>query len=273
MGGCPKAIVELIPTADRSNRLLCSGGILQRKIADKTWLFPYSFPVRHGGWRFSHRARHIVMTKHLNIALILGCLLFTGCRSVYYSAWEKLGKHKRDLLQSKVEQVRDDQQEASEQLKDALTRLQELYGFQGGELEKTYRQLEKDYENSVEKAEAVRKRIREMNTIAEDLFAEWESEASLISSPNLRESSRAQLRETRDRYAELYTATTRAERAMEPVLVKFRDYVLFLKHNLNAQAIGSLQGEAAQIQIDISKLIQEMNTSIRKADEFIKRGK
>lgn len=189
---------------------------------------------------------------------------------MYYSTWEKLGKEKRDLLQTKVKQVRDGQQEASQQLKDALTRLQELYGVQGGELEKTYRGLQRDYERSTEKAKGLKDRIRQMNQIARDLFKEWETEAKSITSDSLRESSLKQLRDTRSRYDELYAATQRAEQGMEPVLVKFRDYVLYMKHNLNAQAIGALQGEAKKIQIDISQLIDEMNAAIRKADDFIR---
>ena len=57
---------------------------------------------------------------------------------------------------------------------------------------------------------------------------------------------------------------------MYPVLVAFRDHVLYLKHNLNAQAIASLKGEATNIQTDITKLITEMNKAIARADEFIK---
>jgi hypothetical protein len=181
-----------------------------------------------------------------------------------------LGKQKRDLLQTKVKQVRDEQQQASQQLKDALTRLQELYGFQGGELEKTYRGLQRDYDRSAQKAKDLKERIRQMNQIARDLFKEWESEARSISSDSLRQDSLKQLRDTRAGYEELYAATQRAEQTLEPVLVKFRDYVLYMKHNLNAQAIGALQGEAKKIQIDISQLIDEMNAAIRKADEFIR---
>jgi len=209
------------------------------------------------------------MKKFATFALLFSCL-FLGCRSVYYSTWEKLGKQKRDLLQSKVKQVRDEQQDASQQLKDALTRLQELYGFQGGDLEKIYRGLQRDYDSSAAKARALQDRIRQMNQIARDLFKEWESEAKSITSSTLRESSLSQLRETRRRYEELYTATLKAEQSMEPVLAKFRDYVLYLKHNLNAQAIGALQVEAKKIQIDISQLIDEMNAAIRKADEFMR---
>ena len=202
--------------------------------------------------------------------LLLFVLFSVGCRSVYYSTWEKFGKYKRDLLQSKVKQVRDDQKETTEQLKDALTRLQELYGFKGGELEKMYRRLQGDYDDSAAKAAALKKRIGEMDQIATDLFKEWEKEDASISTASLRDQSQQQLRDTQQRYRELYSATTRAERSIEPVLTKFHDYVLFFKHNLNAQAIGALQGEASKIQVDITKLIQDMNDSIAQAEKFMK---
>jgi hypothetical protein len=105
--------------------------------------------------------------------------------------------------------------------------------------------------------------------VATDLFSEWEKEIKQISTPSLQSASRTQLRETRSRYDSLHSALKRAEDSMEPVLVKFRDHVLYLKHNLNAQAIASLKGEATNIQTDISRLIAEMNKSIAKADEFI----
>lgn len=215
------------------------------------------------------------MRNRVWLAIGLTAVIFASaaCRSVYYSTWEKLGKHKRDLLQSKVREVRDEQKEASQELKDALTRLQELTGFKGGELEKTYRKLQSDYDSASSSAEGVRERIREMDRIARDLFREWETELKSISSAELREADRRQLDDTKRRYEDLHSATKRAESSMEPVLVKFRDYVLYLKHNLNAQAIGALQGEATKIQIDISRLIDEMNAAIREADEFLQQNK
>ena len=57
---------------------------------------------------------------------------------------------------------------------------------------------------------------------------------------------------------------------MSPVLKQFNDYVLYLKHNLNAQAIASLKGEAASITTEINRLIEQMNKSIVRADEFVK---
>src|SRR5262245_52779102 len=101
-------------------------------------------------------------------------LATTGCRSVYYSAWETLGKHKRDLLKDNVEAARDDQKAATEQFKDALTRLKEIYRFEGGNLEKTYKALASDYDRSVSKADAVKSRIRKVEQVGGDLFREWE---------------------------------------------------------------------------------------------------
>jgi len=62
----------------------------------------------------------------------------------------------------------------------------------------------------------------------------------------------------------------KAETKIEPVLSAFRDQVLFLKHNLNAQAVASLQSEVTTMEADISKLITEMEKSIAEADSFIK---
>jgi hypothetical protein len=60
---------------------------------------------------------------------------------------------------------------------------------------------------------------------------------------------------------------------MDPVLKRFNDQVLYLKHNLNAQAIASLQTTAAGIDTDVSALIKDMEASIAEADDFIKQMK
>jgi hypothetical protein len=208
-------------------------------------------------------------SRGVSVSLFLSLVLLMGCSSAYYSTWEKLGVYKRDLLKKRVVAARDDQKEAGQQFKDALTRLKELYGFKGGDLEKVYDSLKSDLDKSTAKADSVRKRVKEVESVAADLFAEWEKELKEISSENLRERSRTQLRETRNRYETLHDALKRAEKSMDPVLTQFRDQVLFLKHNLNAQALSSLQKESLSIQDDITKLLSEMDHSIKQADSFI----
>ena len=205
-------------------------------------------------------------------ALVAAAILFpaTGCKTAYYAAYEKFGVYKRDLLKKSVVAARDDQKQAQEQFKDALTRLKEITKFDGGAVEKAYNGLKSEYDDCVKRADAVHKRVREVESVSADLFAEWEKENDQISTPSLRDTSRKQLSDTKQRYNELHTALVSAEQTMPPVLTKFNDYVLYLKHNLNAQAIASLNGEAASIQTEIGNLLEQMNKSIARADEFVK---
>src|SRR5262245_21909483 len=97
----------------------------------------------------------------------------SGCSSAYYAAYEQVGVYKRDRLKKRVVAARDEQKEAGEQFKDALTRLKEMYGFEGGDLEKAYSRLQSEYNDCADRAERVHKRIKDMETVANDLFAEW----------------------------------------------------------------------------------------------------
>ncbi len=210
---------------------------------------------------------HLIWIKGLAMILLV---LSLGCQSMYYSAWEKLGKEKRHLLRDQVEKAQEDQQEASEQFKDVLTRIKTLYGFEGGALEDAYEKLKADYEESKVRADAVSKRIERVEEIAGDLFREWEEELKEISDRGLRSKSAQSLKIAKERYERLHSAMAKAESSMAPVLKRLKDHVLFLKHNLNAQAIGALKKEVGEIEVDVAALIRDMGKSIEEADQFLK---
>jgi len=204
------------------------------------------------------------------VLLVLAVVLLSGCRSTYYAMWEGLGKEKRHLLRDEVEQAREDQAEASEEFKDALTRVKELTGFHGGELENVYLQLKDDYEDCEQRAAIIDERIANVEQIATDLFAEWETEIGQMTNPAFRASSRQSLARTRERYQQLHRAMVRARERMTPVLIRLNDYVLFLKHNLNAQAVGALGTEMGRIEADVDVLVRDIERSIQAADLFLK---
>ncbi len=202
-------------------------------------------------------------------ALLLAAALLAGCSTAYYETMETFGFEKRDLLVDRVEDARDAQDDASEQFTDALDQFRATVNFDGGDLEKTYDRLNREYERSVDQADEVRQRIDDVESVAEDLFKEWEGEIQEYSSAQLKSESQAMLRDTRARYGELMTAMRRAEASMDPVLESFQDQVLVLKHNLNARAIGALKGELASIERDTEVLVAQMQQSIAEADAFI----
>ena len=211
-----------------------------------------------------------ILLRSSALLLLAAIVSLTGCRATMYSAYEKVGIYKRDLLKKRVVAARDEEKGAQKEFKDALTRLKEMTGFDGGELEKRYRNLQSDYDDAAARVTDVHKRIQEVETVAGDLFDEWEKENRQIETPELRQISRQQLNETRQRYDDMLTALKRSEQSMDPVLHKLHDYVLALKHTLNAQAIAALSGESSKIQADVSRLLDDMNASIARADEFIK---
>jgi hypothetical protein len=203
------------------------------------------------------------------VALCALLLAVTGCKSAYYNTWEKLGWAKRDILVDRVKDARDDQEEAKKQFKTTLERFQEVTNFQGGDLEAKYKKLNGEYEDSVSAADEVSKRIKAVETVATDMFKEWQEEIKQYSNAELRRSSEEKLRDTRERYNQLIGVMKQAEGKMKPVLAAFKDQVLYLKHNLNAQAVSSLQATAAGIEADVGKLIADMEKSIAEANAFI----
>jgi DNA repair exonuclease SbcCD ATPase subunit len=183
---------------------------------------------------------------------------------------EKLGYHKRDLLVERVEEARDSQEETKEQFQSALEKFAAVVSFEGGDLQDLYNDLRRELDQSEARAGEVRERIDSVEEVAGDLFAEWEAELEQYSQERLRRASRRQLDQTKDRYGELIRRMRAAEERIEPVLVAFRDQVLFLKHNLNARAVASLQAELVNVEADVGQLVREMEAAIDEADAFIR---
>ena len=212
----------------------------------------------------------MIMTYLLRPFLILGFLLFTACSSMYYSGLEKMGIPKRELMVHRVEKARDTQEETKEQFKSALAQFTAVTQFNGGDLEDIYNNLNDEYEASVDQASEVRKRIDDIKDVSEALFEEWEEEITQFSSASLKRNSQQKLSDTQRQYQQLIGAMERAESKLQPVLLVFKDQVLYLKHNLNARAISALKNELSGIQSNVSSLIASMETSINEANDFIR---
>jgi len=213
------------------------------------------------------QGKYVMLKK----SLLLGALLagLVGCESAYYSAWEKVGVHKRDIMVDRIEDVRESQQDVKEQFSSALERFTAELNFDGGELEAVYNALNAEYEDSRSEADTLSKRIDAVEGVAEALFDEWQTELNQYSSASLRRQSSDQLKQTRRQYTQMLNTMHTAERKMAPVLNTLQDQVLFLKHNLNARAIASLKTEFKGLKKDIQRLIGDMEHSIKAADTFL----
>jgi predicted nuclease with TOPRIM domain len=194
----------------------------------------------------------------------------SGCSRIYYSTWEVFGKHKRDLLRDEVEAGREQQIATQEQFQDALQVLQASYGTIDQDMQERYDDLKASYDAADKDSIRLIKRIEEIEKTANDLFDEWNQEAESMQNQQLRSSSLEKLSQMQSQFRELSASLRSSQRTMEPVLVSLRDHTLYLKHNLNSAALGSLKQEAQAIELDIVDLVNRMDNSIRDSEKFLR---
>jgi len=208
----------------------------------------------------------LFLLRSLSFILFLS---LNACSSLYYKGLEQIGIPKREIMVHRVEKARDTQEETKEQFKSTLAKFSEVSRFNGGDLDVIYTKLNAAYEKSVDQAKAVRKRIDDIKDVSSALFAEWEDEITQYHSTSLKRKSQQQLNTTKRQYQKLIQSMALAESKLQPILMVFKDQVMFLKHNLNARAISSLKNDLHRIESDVSTLIVAMEKSIDEANAFI----
>ncbi|MBT8085436.1 MAG: DUF2959 domain-containing protein [Woeseia sp.] len=215
--------------------------------------------------------------QHFNLQILRMTTIFglfvmlTGCATVQYSALEKVGIHKRDILVDRVEDARDAQADTREDLVSAYEELSSLINYDGGELEKKYKRLSSSVEDAGDARDELDDRLTAIDRVSKDLFKEWESELDLYTNPGLRADQKEKLGVARTQFATMRSRMQKARDRVDPVMAVLSDNVLFLKHSLNAQALTALRGQAAVLEGQVDVLIRDMQVAIDEADAFIGR--
>lgn len=199
-------------------------------------------------------------------------LVLSACGTVQkaqYSALEKVGIHKRDILVDRIEKTSETQEETKQQFQSAYEELASLVDIEDGGLEKKYKRMAKAVEASEDKASELDERIKSVNEVANALFDEWQEELQEYQSASLRRTSEANLSSTKKRYATIYKKMQDSQQRVDPVLKVLQDNTLYLKHNLNARAVNSLSNEVLVIEGKVARLIEQMEASINESKKFI----
>lgn len=192
-----------------------------------------------------------------------------GCDRMYYGTMKKFGWEKRDILISRVRDARKAQQDAQQEFKTALDRFREVVSVEGGALEDKYEKLDGQLRRAEDRAKAVHDRVKSVRDVSDDLFKEWRKELGQYRNKDLRAESEREMRATRRRTDAVLASMQRAEARLEPVLQPLRDRVLFLKHNLNAKALGALGNELSGVEGNVDALVADLQRSIADADAFL----
>ncbi len=215
--------------------------------------------------------------RHQPISLFVAALfllgILGGCQSAYYGALEKVGIAKREVLVDRVVAARKSQDEAQVAYVDALDQFRTVVAVDGGNLEATYHRLKGRLEQAQARADAFSARIDAVESVADALFREWSGELKQYQDAGLRARSKTALERTRIRYQAVQQAMRRAQASFKPALAGLNDQVLYLKHNLNAAAIGAIRNELPRMQDDAERLRRDIEYSSSEADRFLREFK
>ena len=204
------------------------------------------------------------------LLLCLAVVSLPACDSLYYKTMRKFGVEKRDILVKRVRSAQEAQQEGKQEFRDALETFRSVVAVEGGALEDKYKTLDDTLQDAEKRANEIHDRVNAVKDVAGDLFNEWEKEIGKYSDRALKAESQRELRETKKKADTVIAAMRRAESRIDPVLQPLRDRVLFLKHNLNARAIGALDKELVAVSTNVDTLVADLETSIAEADTFIR---
>lgn len=203
------------------------------------------------------------------VLVLLALAALPACDSLYYKTMKRFGLEKRDILVRRVRDAREAQQKGKEEFRSALERFRSVVETEGGTLEEKYTALNRELERSEDRAKEIRDRVKAVRDVADDLFKEWEKELGQYEDRQLRAQSQRELRATRQRAQTVIAAMEKAQQRVDPVLQPLRDRVLFLKHNLNASAIGALDKELLALRTNVDALVKDLESSIAQAETFI----
>jgi len=135
-------------------------------------------------------------------------------------------------------------------------------GDEGKDRRKLYKNLMKEMDNCDKRVEGVRKRTAEMNGAASMYFEERGKSLESIGSEDLRARGQARLEESKAEYAQILELGRAAGGDYQGFMAKLRDQVLFLGHDLNPDALASLDEDVKKQNTAASDLFAKIDGTI-----------
>jgi hypothetical protein len=184
---------------------------------------------------------------------------------------EMKGVEKKELLKDRVVDAKNAQKATEKTLQAALADLKALNAANGKNLEKKYRALQFNYEDAVKNADQFHQGVQQVESLAQSLYSDWESDINKIDTVSLKTQSQQSLAESRSRYEMMDTQFKSTEEKLMPVLKKYNDQIRYLKYNLDSKSLASVRNENKIIQSEMEQLIHDLNKSVASADDFIRK--
>lgn len=216
-----------------------------------------SVPKRSG--RLPVNKRSWILLLLLPAALLIGCQALDPARGSF-------GLDRRDRLVQELDHTNYALLEVQRAFGSAKTDLEEFENKSDLTLRERHVQLSERYSRCEEAVTAAKAAIANLENGARRFFLGWDSELFDYTNPEARKASRIQLEKTRGEYETMIAQVRESEQLMTSVVSEFRDYISFLRHNLNVQEFSSLNEPSADLEARIELLIEDLSRSLDATD-------
>ncbi len=199
-------------------------------------------------------------------ALLL--LLLGSCQSIYYSTMSRFGVDKRDILVDRTEKAGESMAELEARIGEMARAYRDTLLVESGDLRELHAHFSRSYDRAEDAAEDFHERIADIQSIAETMFEQWKRETDEIMDTELRRQSLDNFGTAQTSYTRLVRTMRNAETALDPLLTRFHDHVVFLKLNLHRTALVSLSENQDALFAEAAGLGKLLGSAIKETRGF-----
>lgn len=205
------------------------------------------------------------MNRPQIVVVLLSFLMLTA---VILSGCATSGPKQAANLVSDVEDSRQALQVTKEQIQSTLDAANAIGQPEGGNLQSDFQRLDREVEQSGEKAEEFRKSVASMDKTGNTYFANWAKQLDQFKTEAFRSRSEARLEETRGRYVQVLTTMQQAKEKFNPFAEKLHDLMLYLNFNLNREGVAAMRNSVDELRSEAVGLYTVIDTAVQEADGF-----
>jgi DNA repair exonuclease SbcCD ATPase subunit len=209
----------------------------------------------------------IILTTTAMAAALFGCK-----SSTYYEAAETVGYEKREMLIDRLQEARDSQVGAKQQMQTALYTLRRIGSVPETELEDLHDDLATEVNRAKDQLDDLHDDIAAVESVARSLFDDWEDDLAKFENQEARNRSQEELRDTRKRHETLVAELRSSERKLQRIMPRLEDQARVLEHAEELGRSPSLTDDLDDVREEISTLIEELDDSIDRTQRFIDEG-
>ena len=208
--------------------------------------------------------RRIILTT-IAVAALAGCKSST----TVVKAMDTIGFEKREMLKDRLQEARDAQVAAKQQLQSALYTLRRMDTVAPTEMADLHDDLESEVNKTEDEIDDLNDNIQSVESVAQVMFEDWQEDLAKYEDQQLRQKSQEELRQTQQNYNAMIAQLKSTHEKLVSLVPALKDQVLYVEHSINAGVKPQESEKLDDVREQVSSLIEELEGSIDRTQRFI----